>query len=229
MKKYIAVCSVLALLVGANVNAQAFQKGNKNIDLGIGFGGYGTTSTFSTTFNGVTVSSSESDGAASTIIPIGFEYGVGEKIGVGADLFFNNYFINDSDKVVLEKVSSFDVGGKFNYHLLNAEKNDLYLSLGLGFSNMKWSYQAATANFIESASGSGTYFSLGIADRIYFSDHIGISFNLGYRGYNYSNIEANLSSQAETALAAFGVTDYSQSWTFKMTGVHFGMGLAIKL
>lgn len=227
MKKLITICLSVALLSCINASGQAFQKGTKNVDIGIGFAGYGTTQTVTTTFNGVGVTGSESDGAASTIIPIKFEYGIGEKIGIGAELAFSNYFINDSDKVILETVKSIDFGINGNYHLLNSDKNDLFIGLGLGISSMSINYVTSQNPFVESLSGSGMYFTLGITDRIFFSDHIGIFFNLAYRGYNYSNLEADFTPEIDAAIASSNFT-FSQSWEWKFTGVQFGGGLAVK-
>lgn len=220
---------IISLLFFNNYSkAQAFQKGNKNLDIGIGFGAYGTTQSVTTTINGVSFSDSESDGAVSSIIPIRFEYGVGEKISVGAEFFYNNYVVNDSDKVNLNSVKAIDFGVTGSFHLLNSDKNDLFIGLGIGVSSITIDYASNINQFIESVSGSGMYFSLGITDRIFFSDHIGILFNLGYRAYNYSSLEADFTSGTEAALVAFGVTDYSQTWEWKFKGVHIGTGLAIK-
>lgn len=227
MKKYIITSLVLSLFTVVNVNAQAFQKGTKNIDIGIGFAGYGTTQTVTTKFNGANISTSESDGAASTIIPIKFEYGVGEKIGIGAELAFSNYFINDSDRVNLASVKAIDFGINGNYHLLNSDKNDLFIGLGLGLSSMSVSYTAIPGQFVESISGSGMFFTLGITDRIFFSDHFGIFFNLAYRGYNYSALEAEFTPELEAFINSANVT-YSQNWEWKFAGVQFGTGIAVK-
>ncbi|MGB0882061.1 MAG: hypothetical protein ACPGSO_03850 [Vicingaceae bacterium] len=227
MNKKIIIYLVICFFSVASANAQAFQKGTKVISLGIGFAGYGTTQTITTNFNGVSISNSESDGAASTVIPIQFEYGISNKFGLGAELSFNNYFINDSDKVVLESVKSVDFGITGSYHLLNSEKNDLFFTLGLGGSSMSVNYVVTQAQFIESLSGSGSYFTIGITDRIFFSDNFGVFFNLAYRGYNYTGLEAEFTPAVESAIASSNFT-YSQSWDWKFTGVHFGTGLAFK-
>lgn len=207
--------------------AQAFQKGNKNLDFGVGFGIYGTSQTSTTTFNGQTFTDTENDGAVSTVIPINFEYGVTDKFGIGATLIYNNYVINDSDKVFLNKVSSIDLGLNFNYHLLSSDKNDLFVGLGVGFSSMSIDYVTSSFQFIDGVSGSGMYYSIGLTDRIFFSDHVGILFNLSYRGYNYSSLEANYSSEAEQLFSTAGVS-YSQNFEWKFNGVHIGTGLAFK-
>ena len=215
------------LFLSNNTHAQAFQKGNKNFDLGIGFGAYGTTQTVTTTFNGVPIKNSDTDGAASMIVPIKFEYGVGEKVGIGAEFLYNNYVINDSDRVNLDKVSSIDFGVNCQYHLLNSDKNDLFIGLGLGMSSMSIKYVSNNNLIVESINGSGIYYSFGITDRIFFSENVGIFFNLGYRGYNYSSLEADFTSEVDALIANSGFT-YSQTWEWKFSGVHIGTGLALK-
>ena len=219
-------------LFNKNTNAQAFQKGNMNLDVGIGFGIYGTSQSSTTSFSAGGVTTSEShdttDGAASMLIPLSFEYGINDKMGLGADFVYNNYIIDEEDRENLESVRAIDFGAKFNYHLLNSDRNDLFIGVGLGISNISWNYKSDAALFVESASGTGVYYSVGITDRIFFSDNIGILFNISYKGYNYSNIEANLTSEAEAVITAFGITDYSQKWAWSFNGVDIGTGLAFK-
>ena len=227
MKKilYNVAIAISILFIYQDSNAQAFQKGNKNIDVGVGFGLYATTTTLTVQlpFLGSTTIV-ENDGAASTLIPIEFEYGVSDKIGIGAQLGFSNYFIDDSTEVksngiatgemednTTESVKSIDFAIKVNYHLLNADRNDLFIGLALGVSNVTWNDQSG-----EALKGKGSYFSIYIKDRIFFSDNIGILFNLGYTRYNYSNITASSSN----------ATINSLKWN--LGGVNIGTGLAVK-
>lgn len=227
------------LFFSQEYKAQAFQKGNINVDIGIGLGIYGTTQTIKNEIsfkaNGVSYNQTSvhdtTDGAGSTIIPIAFEYGLSNKFGVGLDLTSSSYFISEEDRKVTSSVKSFDFGVKVNYHLLNSEKNDLLIGLGFGMSKVSWKFKNVANNIygLSSASGSGTYLSLGITDRIFFSDHFGILFNLGYRAYSYPeiNYEATNSSAALTAL---GVSDFkfTQELDWSLKGIHFGTGIALK-
>ncbi len=225
---------IASLLILSNtISAQAFQKGNINVDVGVGFGAYGTNQTQTTEISWLGFSISDThdttDGAASTAIPIGFEYGISDKIGIGADFTYNNYFINDSDRVHLNSVKAIDFGVKFNYHLLNADRNDLFIGLGIGFSSIKWDFNTDPLDPFDakSASGSGVYWNIGLTDRIFFSDNVGILFHLGYKGYSYPSIEHELTSETQQALAAANAT-YSQKVKWQMNGVNIGTGLAIK-
>ena len=222
---------VLAFLITNQLSAQAFQQGNKNIDIGIGIGSYGTKITVTNTVsNGAGSSDSsytDTDGAASTVIPINFEYGLTDKIGLGLDLTISNYFIDEEDEDEIARVNSFDVGVRSNYHLLNSDRNDLMLGVGLGFSSLNWEAEPSQGQFIDSYSGSGLYITVGVTDRIFFSENIGILFNVAYRGYFYSALETKLTPEGEAFFEAANV-NFTQEidWTF--TGLHIGTGIAVK-
>ena len=87
---------------------------------------------------------------------------------------FSNCVINDSDKVSLESVKSIDFGVNGSFHLLNADKNDLFIGFGIGMSKMTIKYTSQNT-FVESVGGFGMYFTLGVTDR-FFSQIISGSF-----------------------------------------------------
>ncbi len=234
MKKNYLLPSVLFVFtILGNLNAQSFERGSLHFDLGIGFGVYGTSqkSTIETTFLGVTTSKTNdtTDGTASMVIPLNFEYGLTDKIGLGADLTINNYIISDSDKVNLNSVKAFDFGPRFNYHLINSERNELFIGVGLGFSSIKWTYviNDPLTDVIETATGSGIYYSLSINDRIFISDHVGLLFNVSYKGYKYSSIKANYTSSFQSIINSSG-GNITQKWDWNLNGVNVGAGLAFK-
>lgn len=248
MKKIILFTLILGsfLLMNQNTQAQAFQKGNINIDLGLGFGIYGT-STVQTYERTATIdpvlvnagliaadalnsktTSDTADGAVSTIIPFSFEYGVSDKIGIGFDVVYNNYFINDSDKVDLESVKAFDFGPKFYYHALSSDFYDLSLGLGVGFTRIGWN--AASTSNAQDHSGSGFYLNLDIKNRFWFSEHLGAYVNIGYKGNFYSAIKRDTSvDEADLESLSFvSNVKIKDEFSFNMNGVHFGLGLAVK-
>ena len=98
MKKIIISSIILSsTIITTNLQAQSFEKGSLNFDLGVSIGAYATSQSYTskTTFNGKTetTKSDTTDGASSILIPLSFEYGLSEKFGIGADLVYNNYFI----------------------------------------------------------------------------------------------------------------------------------------
>ncbi|MBI2281938.1 MAG: hypothetical protein HYU68_14780 [Bacteroidetes bacterium] len=208
---YKSILLVIISLSSTHLFSQAFEKGNINFDLGLGFGAYGTKVTYKDTKNNFEVS--KTDGAASTIIPLSFEYGLSNKIGLGLQIGSSNYFIENKDSNdVTESVKSIDFALRVNFHLLQAERNDLFIALALGGSSVNWTFKNTT----ETYSGSGAYFGLSLVDRIFFGEHVGIMFNLGYTGYNYNNMKTSSGNPILDNL----------TWSVK--GVNFGTGLAVK-
>jgi hypothetical protein len=246
MRKIATICLALSaiLFLNNNINAQAFQKGTINIDLGIGFGIYGTSQTRtyerSATIDPAAVAlgvpsdlynekstSDTTDGAVSTVIPLSFEYGISDKIGVGLDVVYNSYFINDSDRVNLKSVKAFDFGPKFSYHPLNSDFYDLSLGLGLGYSKITWDVASSSGN---DYSGSGFYLNIDIKNKFWFSEHIGAYLNIGYKGNFYSAINRDTSAEEADLESNVWVSNVSikDEFTFTMHGANIGIGLAVK-
>lgn len=244
--KNIFYSSTLAIIISfssTNLFSQAFEKGIWNVDLGIGLGIYGTSQTnkyeIQANIYGIPYSQKQNtdttDGAVSTVIPLSVEYGVSNKFGIGVDICYNNYFINDSDRVYLKSVKAFDFGPKFSYHPLNSDFYDLAIGLGIGFTRITWNYETVVSSFgisttPEPAKGSGVYINLDIKNKFWFSEHIGAYLNLGYKGNFYSSISRD-NSALETQLESVpGVSNVSikDEFTFKMQGANIGIGLALK-
>ncbi len=208
-----SILLVIISLSSTNLFSQAFEKGNWNVDLGVDLGIYRTTSTYTTTlpFFG-TRTLTETDGAASTLVPISVEYGLSNKFGIGVQLGIVNYFIDKKDSTDnTESVKSVDFSILVNYHMLVTEKNDLMLGLALGGSSVNW-INEDDSQF----KGTGSYVSLSLKDRLFFGEHVGMIFHLGYTVYNYTNIK-NTSNN-----------NFIEGFTWKLNGVNFGTGLALK-
>ena len=242
MRKIIFLIVFVLCVQHNTVQAQAFEKGDVILELGVGFGIYGTqqksTTNLSFTVAGIIPLSNlethdTTDGAASLMIPISFEYAISNKFGIGADLTINKYFIDEKDRDKLKSVGGTDFGIKLNYHILNSNKNDLFVGLGLGLSSINWKYKLNPSEevYIESASGSGSYFSLGIADRFYFSEKIGMLFYVNYKAYNYSDLDVDISQEALNYYEQqFNVTNvnFTQELDWILKGVNIGFGVTYK-
>lgn len=220
-----SILVVLLTITSFNLFSQAFEKGNWNIDLDLGGAAYGVRTTSTVLVGAFTFTDTDVSGTASSVFRIGGEYGVSNKIGLGLKLGASNYIISAEDKDTLKSVKSNDFSFYFNFHLLNAQRNDLFLTLGLGFASGKWTYQENPGIFLSSITGSGSSVVFGITDRIFFSDHVGMLLSLQYTGYNYNGAVPELSSAGK---AFVGNLNYSWKLDFELKGVYFGTGLAIK-
>ncbi len=152
------------------------------------------------------------------------EYGVSNRIGLGIKIGHSNYLIAPEDRDTVKSVTGTDFAIDVNFHLLKANRNDLFFTLGLGVTTADWQYQNNPLVLLSSAKGSGSYVNFGITDRIFFSYHIGVLFNLSYAGYNYK-VTPELSSVAKSFI---GNLSYTWDLNILLKGVNLGTGLAVK-
>ena len=240
----------ILLLLGAsvvlsnNVFAQATKPGDINIDIGIGFGLYGTSqsNTYKITadINGVPFSDSNTrdttDGAASTVIPINIEYVLSNKFGAGLDITYNNYFIDSDDREYTDNVRAYDFGLKFHYHPLSSDVYDLVIGLGGGISMIKWNFNSVfdpssgIYSTASSASGTGFYWNLDIKNKFYFGNHFGMFLSMGYKGYAYPSIGRDNSELEAVFNSIPGVsnTKVEDDLNWKLNGANIMIGLAVK-
>ncbi len=165
-KGKILICSILGIFlflgVTPSTQAQAYEKGDKLLNIGIGLNSYYSS--------GIPLNAS-------------FEVGVTDDISVGGSLDYlsSKYTIlNDY------KFTAIYIGARGSYHFnkllnLNSDKVDLYGGLGLGYRSFSWS-DGFTSNVLGDSYGSGIYFGLHIGGKYYFSESIGGFAELGATG-----------------------------------------------
>lgn len=160
------------------VSAQTptFEKGDKVLNLGIGFGGYGTL--------GYRVALPP----VSASFEVGILDGILDKgtIGVGGYLAFASYkqrgYIGDS----YWSYSRFVIGPRGTFHYPLVDKLDTYGGLMLGFSKKTWKWNGSSTHG-DDPGGSGIGFALFGGARYYFTDQLAAMAELGF-GISYLNI-----------------------------------------
>ncbi len=199
---------VFAGLCAPSLHSQSFSKNDKVISGGIKISIYKVSNNDEAEGDG-------DDAAASYTIPIGFEYAVSDRIGVGIEAGICNYFTGkDTITGTIATANSFDVMLTGNFHWVRASRIDLYSGIGLGISAFKYeSNDSRESQFTDT----GTYLRIGLMNaRFYVSKAIALSLHFGIPYMNFSNgrIDDNLGS------------DYEFPLTF--TGIDLGTGLAIR-
>jgi hypothetical protein len=160
------------------VNAQTptFEKGDKVLNLGIGFGGYGTWGY------------RPSVPPISASLEVGVMDGILDKgsIGIGGYLAYASYkekgYYGDS----YWTFSRIVIGARGTLHYPLVDKLDTYGGLMLGFNKNTWKWNGSGVQGVNSG-GSGLGFSLFAGGRYYFSDKFAAMAELGY-GISYLNI-----------------------------------------
>ncbi len=217
MKKItLTIAAITVLLTAAKAQDKAFEKGNITVDLGAGFGLYGTK--IHQKFGNITKDTT--DAAASAIYPLKAEYGVTNWLGVGARFAFANYF-EETDSITKIKPTTrgIDAGIVANFHLVKSKRFDMPISVTFGYSRFSIN---SNDSFGTKAKANGLGYGISLLPRIYFGDHIGMFFNLGYMGYNYSNVKYSNNTDS----------DLNKTWNAKVSlkanGANIGIGLIAK-
>ena len=165
MKKLaVTLIIFISALIAGKAHAQAFQQGDKLLNLGLGLNSY---------YSGG--------------VPFGasFEVGIDDDLSVGANVDYlstSNYGY---------RFTALYFGGRGSYHfnrILNIkdEKFDLYAGAGLGYRSFSW---ADSYNGISIDSyGSGIYLGIHLGAKYYFSDTVGAFAEIGAVGSTNARI-----------------------------------------
>lgn len=173
MKKIIASLVVVSAMVlaGNKSFAQAFEKGDKLVNVGINLGGtYGG--------GGVGVGGS-------------FETGIHDFISVGAQADFVSW--NYGWTGYNWKYNFLNIGGRGSYHFgkhfLDVDKLDLYAGLALGYRIASYKDPSGWSGSYTSSYGSGVFLGGYGGARYYFKPSLGAFAEVGY---NASPLKAGI-------------------------------------
>ena len=162
VKVFVVFLALFGFSYGVSAQDEAFSKGDKVVQLGIGIGSYIDWAGYSTKF---------------PLISGSFEFGILDllndkaAIGVGGYLAYTSFgYKGDSNW----SISDLIVGPRAAFHYQFMEKLDTYAGLMIGYDVV--SYGQKDANL----SGSGFTSSWYIGARYYFTSSIAIFGELGY-------------------------------------------------
>ena len=224
MKKIILLVIAVACM-GQQTKAQekAFIKGKVIISASASLGAYGTKlhSSWDSTFinNTYKVAKDENSGAASAIYGLNVEYALNNWLGIGGRFGYSKYFTqaDSTNNYTKPNVNGWDGNLTLGFHFVKSVHFDMPLMFSLGYSKIKYQALDATNGI---AQGGGLGYAISILPRIYFGNHFGMFFNLGYAGYNYPNL--TLSNNTNV----FNTINYT--FKLKASGANVGLGFMFK-
>ncbi|MBN2215727.1 MAG: hypothetical protein JW723_15970 [Bacteroidales bacterium] len=163
---------ILLAMTSMQVKSQSFEVGDKDVNLGIGFG--------ATWYSGV--------GYKTTIPPVcasldfGFKDDIGPGVlGLGGYVGFSSYKWEYSYLYTYGyKYTTFILGGRATYHMEFIDKLDTYGGLLLGFRLVNDKYFGDIGYTYTSGVGSGLAYSFFIGGKYYLADNIAVFGELGY-------------------------------------------------
>lgn len=144
----------------------SFGKGDKVLNLGVGFGTYET-------------------GYNVTLLPLSasFEVGVADKVfgngsfGVGGFIGYASYKTTSYSGNAYWTYNKAVIGARGNLHYPLADKLDTYVGLMLGYKNISWTWHGSGSE--SKTTGTGGAFSLFVGGRYYLSQKFALNAELG--------------------------------------------------
>lgn len=208
---------------------KAFKKGNFTIAIGASAAGYKTEvyEEFDSLYwDGTSIQTARAertntDGAVSVIFPLSIEYGFTNWLGIGARVGYSKYLAaaDSTNANVRPKVSSFDVDALVNLHFVKSKHFDMPLCIAVGYSNFTYK----SLDSLESkAKDGGLNMAISVAPRIYFGEHVGMYFDLGYAAYSYPSMTFSNSIEGNVN------NTNNHKFALKGKGATFGLGLMFK-
>lgn len=230
MKK-ISLFIVLVISFVQSLMAQdkAFKKGDFSIGLGVGMAGYGTN--YHEEYDALVWTGSaivnqrqvltKAGGAVSVIVPLTVEYGLTNWFGLGGRFGYSKYIANgdSTNNHIVPTVHSIDGDIMLNFHFIKSPHFDMPLCVTVGYSGFSYLTNDAAG---DKAKDDGVNFGLALNPRIYFGDHVGMFFNLGYMGYKYPSVLFSNNSNSDLN------SSNNETFWLKGSGINFGLGLICK-
>jgi len=172
-KSLIGITAALSLLAMSSmqVKSQIFAVGDKDVNLGIGFG--------STLYSGSLYKSTIPPVSAS--LDIGFKDDIGPGVlGIGGYFGFSSYKYEYSYIYTWGwKYTTIILAARGTYHMEFIDKLDTYGGLLLGFKIVNSKYYGDTG-YDTGAAGSGLAYSFFVGGKYYLADNIAVFGELGY-------------------------------------------------
>lgn len=179
--KFAIIAAIIAITTHAHAQTAAttFLKGDRVLNLGIGFGSTAYSGTgYSTSVPPVSVSL-EFSVKDNLFNDSKCALGVAPYIGYASYNYDYHYDISTAGKT---KFTDLVIGVNGNIHYEFINKLDTYAGLMLGYENLSWKDSS-----FGSVAGSGMFVGLNVGGRYYFTDNFAAMMELGY-GVTYLNL-----------------------------------------
>ena len=208
------IISLLAIFAVNQASAQALEKGDFDIHVGLGFGIYSVTS-----------NDFEDDNSAGVpgLFSVGIAYQLSDKWSLGLK-YERMGFLTEADSN--HKAVSNNFGVVVAYNFINAEKDILNASFETGYSSFRYDDFKDQAYVI----GSGPEFQLSATWKHYFGEKFGMYMNMSVPYFYYTNFKNGEDDKLKVAsYDSQGNLIEERLFSVSMVGVNFRVGLLLKL
>jgi hypothetical protein len=175
------------ILLGLGLLASVFTFGQSNeagtIHVGIQWASVLGGATFKTTYTDpdTTLTFTDKGIGAKGLFGVRGSYGISEKISVGGYIRREHaaYVSTDLFSIGSTVVSGIGIGTEMKFYFVNKDRFNMYAAPSVGYSMGKTYYSGFAT---ETYKANGLSYGVNLGLNWYFTDMIGISFDLGYAG-----------------------------------------------
>lgn len=207
--------ALAAMVLWATASAQVNAKGTLQFGLGVSLGAHATHFTNEASYSGVSINTSDRDGAFTVTVPIEAQYGLADRFSLGLYLEPGSYL----DSAGTHPNKLFLWGLSPRYYAVNKDRFALYFHADLGLSQLRIGDVRKGVN-LYTDHYSGGHLRLGTAVQFYFGSVVGLNLGLKYAA---NNLKWRDRSPGDPLLDA---VNYSAR--LKTSGVQFQLGLQAK-
>ncbi len=161
----------LLLLLPFAAAAQSFERGDLIFSAGIDLGVYGTEG-----FNPLD-QIKNADDAVSRIIPLGFEFGLTNHLGIGFEVRPNSYASNKDSSTA----KNTDFSLMVNYHFLRSAFFNMQIGVKYGLSNFNYKNKIDQGEF----NATGGHFQADLGANFFLGEHFGFNVHAAYNHLSY--------------------------------------------
>lgn len=199
---------------------KAERKSEFQIRAGGGFAVYGTETTLNYRILGFTQTSTDRGAAATLHIPVDVRYAFNHRFNIGLDLKFGSY-LYDPDSTDGKSNSFSVIGVAAEYSLIGRENVRWYLGLGLNSAQLETSETGLQSGITSIATYRGGGWKLSTGALLFFSNRLGVHFQLGVDRHDFTLKEFKQANQV------ISLENFSGS--LKTGGVDGMIGLVVRL
>ena len=174
---------------------KAERKSELQIRAGGGFAVYGTRSTTSYAFPGFTNTTTDEGAAATLHIPLDVRYAFSPRFNIGLDLKFGSY-LYDPDSAEGKSNGFSVIGIAAEYSLIARENVRWYLGLGLNSAGLETRETDLRTQLTSIATYRGGGWKLSTGAILFFSNHLGVHFQLGLDSHDFTLQQFKLDNQS---------------------------------
>jgi len=210
MLKKLFIITAIVIIAWGNSFAQCMHDSTNIIGVNLGLGVYNIV------LNDKGYNSSNNGRTGEVDYTLTYDRGITDRLTIGGFFRYRGFLLApDTNVAEINVAYGFDFCVDGAFHFVRSRHVDLYIGADLGFGYIKLADDNLSNQGVFTAGGIA--YGLTLGSRFYIGNHVGITFNFGYAGYEYPNGLVR------------GGGGYTDHWSLFFTGSTYTLGLCYRI